>query len=132
MYHYVPIRTTSLTDEYPSVCLGLFLSIIDSSIVATSLFTIGTDLNDLGSVNWIALSYTLAYLGCAVAFARVSDVIGRRNAFLAAYVLFFSFSLASGFAQSLSQLIAFRTIQGVGGSGQHLHRRLLTMYCSGR
>lgn len=85
--------------------------------MATSLFTIGTELGDLSSVNWIALSYTLAYLGCAVAFARISDVIGRRNAFLTAYVLFFSFSLASGFAQDLRQLIAFRTIQGLGGSG---------------
>ncbi|XWW95697.1 hypothetical protein V2A60_003664 [Cordyceps javanica] len=99
------------------LCLGLFLSIIDSSIVATALYTIGTELGDLRTVNWIALAYTLAYLGFAVAFAHVSDVIGRRDAFLLAYVLFFAFSMASGFAQSIPQLIAFRTIQGIGGSG---------------
>ncbi|KAM3427807.1 hypothetical protein NHJ13734_008852 [Beauveria thailandica] len=98
-------------------CLGLFLSIIDSSIVATALFTIGNDFKDLGAINWIALAYTLAYLGCAVAFAHVSDVIGRRDAFLLACVLFFAFSMASGFAQNIHQLIALRTIQGIGGSG---------------
>ncbi|KAM3556538.1 hypothetical protein ARSEF4850_005472 [Beauveria asiatica] len=97
-------------------CLGLFLSIIDSSIVATALFTIGNDFKDLGAINWIALAYTLAYLGCAVAFAHVSDVIGRRDAFLLACVLFFAFSMASGFAQNIHQLIALRTIQGIGGS----------------
>ncbi|OAQ96546.1 hypothetical protein LLEC1_02348 [Akanthomyces lecanii] len=99
------------------ICLGLFLSIIDSSIVATALYTIGSDFRDHRAINWVALAYTLAYLGCAVAFAHLSDVIGRRNAFILAYVIFFAFSLASGFAQSLRQLIAFRTIQGIGGSG---------------
>ncbi|KAM3511162.1 hypothetical protein MY11210_005213 [Beauveria gryllotalpidicola] len=99
------------------ICLGLFLSIIDSSIVATALFTIGNDFKDLEAINWIALAYTLAYLGCAVAFAHVSDVIGRRDAFLLACVIFFAFSMASGFAQNIRQLIALRTIQGIGGSG---------------
>ncbi|KAM3517742.1 hypothetical protein NHJ13051_008732 [Beauveria bassiana] len=99
------------------ICLGLFLSIIDSSIVATALFTIGNDFKDLEAINWIALAYTLAYLGCAVAFAHVSDVIGRRDAFLLASVLFLAFSMASGFAQNIHQLIALRTIQGIGGSG---------------
>lgn len=110
------LRNSLLTCLF-SLCLGLFLSIIDSSIVATALYTIGIDLGNLRAVNWIALAYTLAYLGCAVAFAHVSDVIGRRNAFILAYVLFLAFSMASGFAQNIRQLITFRTIQGVGGSG---------------
>ncbi|KAM4055668.1 major facilitator superfamily protein [Hirsutella rhossiliensis] len=99
------------------VCLGLFLSMIDSTIVATSLYTIGAEFRTVDSVNWVALAYTLAYLGCAVTFASFSDVIGRRNAFVVAYVIFFSFSLACGFARNLPQLIAFRAFQGIGGSG---------------
>ncbi|KAL3442365.1 major facilitator superfamily domain-containing protein [Aspergillus insuetus] len=99
------------------VCLGLFLSILDTSIVATSIYSIGVEFEDVRRVNWIALAYTLAYLGCAVTFARVSDVVGRRNAFVAAYIVFFAFSLGCGFAQSLDQLIACRTLQGIGGSG---------------
>ncbi|KAF7542778.1 hypothetical protein G7Z17_g11284 [Cylindrodendrum hubeiense] len=99
------------------VLLGLFLSMIDTSIVATSLYTIGLEFDALETVNWVALAYTLAYLGCAVVFARISDIVGRRDAFIAAYVLFFAFSLACGFSQSLNQLIAFRVLQGVGGSG---------------
>ncbi|GIJ90530.1 hypothetical protein Asppvi_009487 [Aspergillus pseudoviridinutans] len=99
------------------VCLGLFLSIIDTSIVATSIYSIGVEFQDVRRVNWVVLAYTLAYLGCAVTFARVSDVVGRRNAFVAAYIVFFAFSLGCGFAQSLGQLIACRTLQGIGGSG---------------
>ncbi|ODA80541.1 hypothetical protein RJ55_03500 [Drechmeria coniospora] len=99
------------------VGLGLFLSMMDSSVVATSLYTIGTEYQSLDSVNWVALAYTLAYLGCAVTFARFSDVMGRRNSFTIAYAIFFAFSLACGFSQNMPQLIIFRSIQGIGGSG---------------
>ncbi|EFY92081.1 MFS multidrug transporter, putative [Metarhizium acridum CQMa 102] len=99
------------------VCLGLFLSMVDTSIVATSLYAIGTEFRDLNNVNWVALSYTLAYMGFAIVFSRISDITGRRDAFVVAYVVFVAFSLACGFAQNLAQLIAFRTLQGIGGSG---------------
>jgi MFS family permease len=90
---------------------------LDTSIVATALFTIGEDFNALTSVNWVALAYTLSYLGCSVLFARIADIVGRRNAYIAAFVIFFAFSLGCGFAQSLNQLIACRALQGIGGSG---------------
>ncbi|KPM40058.1 hypothetical protein AK830_g6477 [Neonectria ditissima] len=99
------------------VLLGLFLAMVDTSIVATSLYTIGIEFEAFETVNWVALAYTLAYLGCAVVFARISDIVGRRYAFIAAYIIFVAFSLGCGFAQSLNQLIAFRVLQGVGGSG---------------
>ncbi|KAK1969863.1 major facilitator superfamily transporter [Colletotrichum sublineola] len=99
------------------LCLGLFLSMLDASIVATSLYTIGTEFDSMDLINWVALAYTLTYLSCAVLVARVSDVMGRRNAFLASFIIFFAFSLGCGFAQSLEQLVACRALQGLGGSG---------------
>ncbi|KAF5137063.1 Multidrug resistance protein 3 [Metarhizium anisopliae] len=99
------------------VCLGLFLSMVDTSIVATCLYAVGTEFRDLNSVNWVALSYTLAYMGFSVVFSRISDITGRRDAFVAAYVVFVAFSLACGFSRTLHQLIAFRALQGIGGSG---------------
>ncbi len=47
----------------------------------------------------------------------MADVFGRRDTFLAAFVLFFGFSLGCGFARNLDQLIACRALQGIGGSG---------------
>ncbi|GJC77897.1 putative transporter [Colletotrichum liriopes] len=99
------------------LCLGLFLSMLDASIVATSLYTIGAEFDSMDLINWVALAYTLTYLSCAVLVARVSDVVGRRNAFLASFIIFFAFSLGCGFAQSLEQLVACRALQGLGGSG---------------
>ncbi|CAK7218427.1 hypothetical protein SEUCBS140593_003543 [Sporothrix eucalyptigena] len=99
------------------VGLGLFLAMLDSSIVATSLLTIGRELGSIELINWVALAYTLAYLSCAVIFARVADIVGRRNAYLAAFLIFFGFSIGCGFAKTLHQLIALRALQGIGGSG---------------
>lgn len=57
------------------------------------------------------------FLGFSVIFARISDIIGRKLAILVSWFLFATFSLASGLAATLGQLIVFRIIQGVGGSG---------------
>ncbi len=59
----------------------------------------------------------MADIGFSVIFARISDGIGRKSAIVVAWILFSGFSLASGLAQSMNQLIVFRAIQGIGGSG---------------
>ena len=107
-----------LTCHCCSLCLGLFLSLLDTTIVATIFYTLGTEFQASPTlVSWVVLSYTLAYVGCAVIYADLSNIIGRRNANLSAFVIFIAFSLGSGFAQSIHQLIVFRAFQGIGGSG---------------
>lgn len=100
-----------------SLSLGLFLSFMDGSITSTAIYSIGRDFDDISDINWIAVAYFLSDVGLAVPITALSDVIGRFNAWLLAEAIFTAFSLACGFAQSLSQLIAFRCLQGVGGSG---------------
>ncbi|KAI1203888.1 major facilitator superfamily transporter [Nemania serpens] len=116
-YHHEEIPSARLALLSIGLLTGLFLSFLDSSIVATSIFSIGTEFDDITMVNWVALAYTLSYLGCAVLLARISDVIGRKNAFVISYIIFIGFSIGCGFAQNLQQLIAFRAFQGIGGSG---------------
>lgn len=111
------VLRNTLADLLHSLCLGLCLSMIDASIVATSLYTIGLEFNDVERINWVALAYTLTFLGSAVFFSRMADVVGRRNAFVAAFAIFFSFSLGCGFSQNMNSLIACRAFQGIGGSG---------------
>jgi MFS family permease len=99
------------------LCIGLFLSFLDGSITATALYTIGIEFNALTSITWIAVAYTLADVGFATLFTALADIIGRFNAYLLAQTMFLAFSFACGFAQSLTQLIVFRVLQGIGGSG---------------
>lgn len=68
-------------------------------------------------VTWIALAYTLADVGLAVVFTAFANIVGRFNAYLVAQAIFAAFSIGAGFATSLDQLIAFRCLQGIGGSG---------------
>jgi MFS family permease len=62
------------------------------------------------------LGYTLTYLGFAVLACRLADVYGRKMVVLVGSCIFVAFSFGSGFAQNMNQLIAFRTLQGIGGS----------------
>ncbi|QIW97217.1 hypothetical protein AMS68_002735 [Peltaster fructicola] len=90
---------------------------MDTSIVATSVFTIAIEFNSLASTIWVVLAYTLADLSFAVIFARLSDFIGRRFAVLASFTIFIAFSIGGGFSKTIDQLIVCRTLQGVGGAG---------------
>lgn len=88
-----------------------------TKILISSSFTIGAEFNSATTVFWVASAYTLADVGFAVPFAALADIIGRFQAYLLALVLYLIFSIACGFAHTLNQLIAFRTLQGLGGSG---------------
>jgi MFS family permease len=99
------------------LCLGLFMALMDMSIISTALYTISYDFQNYGLTIWAALSYILADIGCAVFFTRLSDVFGRRQMVLASFFFFTCFSLGCGFARTVEQLILFRALQGVGGTG---------------
>ncbi|PTB71011.1 MFS general substrate transporter [Trichoderma citrinoviride] len=112
------------------VCTGLLLSIIDSSILATSLYTIGVEFQEHSLINWVVLAYTLGYTGFAVSCSTLSDIIGQRNAFTGSYILFVAFSIACGFTRQIKHLIICRAFQGVGGSGLYaLSMIILTQQC---
>ncbi|KAF5864307.1 hypothetical protein ETB97_008085 [Aspergillus alliaceus] len=99
------------------IALGLFLSLMDTTIVSTMLYTISDEFGGFRLSSWIVLSYTLAYVGCAVFVARLSDVVGRKFALLACFVIFLAASMACAASKNLNQLIGFRAWQGVGGAG---------------
>jgi MFS family permease len=90
---------------------------MDMSIISTALFTISVDFKSYRQTIWAALAYILADLGCAVFFTRLADVFGRKQMLLASFSFFTVFSLACGFSQTVEQLIVFRTLQGIGGTG---------------
>jgi MFS family permease len=59
----------------------------------------------------------MVFIGFATIFARFSDIVGRRPVVFIAFTVFTTFSLARGLARTLIQLIIFRALQGIGGSG---------------
>lgn len=111
------LQTWRRTLIFIGLYCGLFLALMDTSIMATAVYTISLDFNSLASTFWAILAYQLAYLGFAVVFARLSDFMGRRFAVILAFIIFVGFSLGCGWSRNINQLILFRTFQGIGGAG---------------
>ncbi|CAF9909471.1 hypothetical protein IMSHALPRED_008372 [Imshaugia aleurites] len=100
-----------------ALCFGLLLSTLETTIIATALVNISASFGKSHLASWIVVAYLLTYTGFLIIYARLSDFFGRRNAILVALAFFILWSLACGFAQRMEQLIIFRALQGIGGSG---------------
>ncbi|KAK5660694.1 hypothetical protein OQA88_12058 [Cercophora sp. LCS_1] len=109
-----PVRRGLLTTIFLA---GLMFSCLDTSIISTALVSISKDFNNYGDLPWAILGYLLTYMSCAVGFSKLSDVYGRRNLLAVAWFFFSGFSIWCGLAGSMWQLIAARSLQGIGGSG---------------
>lgn len=97
--------------------LGMFLAMLDSLIIATSLPTIVGDLGGLDHLSWVITAYLLATAATTAVWGKLGDLYGRKRVFLLSIVLFLAGSVLSGLAQDMGQLIGFRALQGLGGGG---------------
>jgi EmrB/QacA subfamily drug resistance transporter len=111
-------RTASGAPIVALVCLGLFMSTIDASIVNIGLPSIARAFNTPldGAVEWIIICYLVVIGGLLLTFGRLSDMIGRSPIWLTGLVVFTAGSAVCGAAPSLGLLIAARALQGVGGA----------------
>jgi EmrB/QacA subfamily drug resistance transporter len=98
---------------------AVFIGALDLTVIATVLpriiFDLGVNTADVDRYIWVVNGYLLAYLIAIPIMGRVSDLIGRRPAFLLALGVFLAGSLLCAFAERLPELIAGRVIQGAGG-----------------
>lgn len=97
--------------------LSLFLASMESTVVATAMPTIVSDLGGLESYSWVFAAYMLASTTTVPLFGKLSDIFGRRPVYIGALGLFLAGSLLCGQAQSMAQLVGFRLAQGLGAGG---------------
>lgn len=100
-----------------ALLLGLLLAALDQTIVSTALPTIVSDLGGLEHLSWVVTAYLLASTAATPLWGKLGDQYGRKKLFQTAIVLFLVGSALCGMAQDMSQLIAFRAVQGLGGGG---------------
>ncbi|KAI0109798.1 drug resistance transporter EmrB/QacA subfamily [Daldinia grandis] len=100
-----------------SLCLSLFLSTLETTIVSTSLISITNALGDFEQRDWVVTAYLITYTGFLVVYAKFSDILGRKLLILIAIAFFTVFSIVCGSISNMTQLIVFRALQGIGGSG---------------
>ncbi|KAF7953324.1 hypothetical protein EAE96_006535 [Botrytis aclada] len=100
-----------------AICMTLFLTNLEIPIVTTALISITNDLHHFGQDNWIISAYMLGYVSMLVIWAKLSDIFGRKPFAVLVVLLFTIFSGLCGAAQTMTQLIVFRALQGLGGGG---------------
>ena len=99
------------------VLAAMLLSALDQTIVSTAMPQIVKDLNGLEHLSWVFTGYLLAATIATPIYGKLSDLYGRKTYFMAAVVIFLVASALAGQSHSMFQLIAFRTLQGIGGGG---------------
>jgi EmrB/QacA subfamily drug resistance transporter len=118
----LPDATSMTTPERRWSALALivtaqFMVILDVAIVNVALPSIKTDLNfSQTNLQWVISAYAIMFGGVLLLGGRLADLLGRRRLFVAGLALFAASSLLCGLAWSEGSLIAFRSVQGLGGA----------------
>src|SRR5690606_39006473 len=96
------------------VLLGMLLGAVDQTVVGTAMPQILADLHGLQHYAWVFTAYMLASTVSVPIYGKLSDIYGRRGFFLLGMILFLAGSALSGMSQTMTQLILFRGLQGLG------------------
>ncbi|MCF2526324.1 MDR family MFS transporter [Yinghuangia soli] len=102
---------------FAGLMTGVLLSSLDQTIVATALPTIVSDLGGLDRLAWVTTAYALAMAVATPVYGKLGDLFGRKYLFQTAIGIFLIGSALCGFAQSMTALIVFRAVQGLGAGG---------------
>jgi EmrB/QacA subfamily drug resistance transporter len=102
---------------FAGLCLAMFLSALDQTIVAAALPTIGVELGDLGDSPWIVTAYLVASTIVTPLYGKLADIHGGRIMLLIGIAVFIAGSLACALAPNMVALACARALQGLGGGG---------------
>jgi EmrB/QacA subfamily drug resistance transporter len=112
-----PARDPHRWQALTLVCVAMFMTILDVSIVNVALPSIKTalDVSD-STLEWVLIAYTITFGGFLLLGGRAADLLGRRRMFMIGMALFSIASLFCGLANSIAVLIAARAVQGIGAA----------------
>jgi EmrB/QacA subfamily drug resistance transporter len=97
-----------------AVMLGLFLGALDQTIVGPALPTVVTQLAGNDIYVWAVTIYLLTSTISVPFWGKLSDLYGRKPIFMIGIGIFLAGSALSGLSQNMTELIAFRGLQGIG------------------
>jgi EmrB/QacA subfamily drug resistance transporter len=96
---------------------GLFMPMLDNLVVNVALPTIRHDLSSgISGLQWIIDAYTLTFASFMLTGGALGDLFGRKRFFLTGLVVFVLGSLLCGLSHTTTQLIWFRSLQGLGSA----------------
>jgi EmrB/QacA subfamily drug resistance transporter len=100
-----------------AVAIGLFMIMLDNTVVNVALPSIRSDLGiGISELEWVVNAYALTFGVLLLSGGKLADLLGRRRIFIIGLVIFTASSLACGLAGGADVLIASRTVQGIGAA----------------
>ena len=100
-----------------AVAFGLFMIMLDNTVVNVALPAIAADLQiGLSELEWIVTGYALTFASLMLTGGKLADLMGRRRIFIVGLVIFTLSSLVCGLAGSGELLIGARVVQGAGAA----------------
>ena len=102
---------------FGALLLVLLLASLDQTIVSTALPTIVGDLGGISQLSWVVTAYLLSSTVVGPVYGKLGDLYGRKVVLQSAIAIFLVGSALCGISQNMTELIAFRGIQGIGGGG---------------
>jgi EmrB/QacA subfamily drug resistance transporter len=113
------ITLSSTTGKWivASVILASAMAFIDGTALNVALPSLQKDLNATGAdLFWILNSYLLMLAALILTGGSLGDKLGRKKIFMIGIAVFILGSASCGFAPTVSYLIGFRAVQGIGGA----------------
>ncbi|MEP6976664.1 MAG: MFS transporter [Thermoleophilia bacterium] len=100
-----------------AVSFGLFMIMLDNTVVNVALPAIQRDLNiGVSELEWVVNGYALTFAVLMLTGGKLADMLGRRRMFIVGLAIFTLASLACGLANSAGVLIGARIVQGIGAA----------------
>lgn len=110
-------RTTHRPFTVAALLLALFMGAMEMTVVSTAMPTVVAELGGALHYAWVFTAYMLTSTVTVPIYGKLADLHGRKPVMLVAMALFLIGSMASGQAHTMTQLIVFRAIQGIGAGG---------------
>lgn len=95
--------------------LGMLLAALDQTIASTAMPTVIGELGGLSRITWVTTAYMLASTAIVPIVGKLADMYGRRRWYLLGMAIFIIGSALCGTSKSMTELILYRGVQGIGG-----------------
>jgi len=112
-----PVSPAEIKTVLAGLMLALMLASLDQNIVGVALPRIVSDLGGLSHLSWVITSFMLTSTTTTPLYGKLSDMYGRKPLFITAILIFLAGSCLCGLSGSMTQLVVFRGIQGLGAGG---------------
>ena len=110
-----PAPSVRIGPMFGALMLVMLMASLDSTIVSTALPTIAGDLGGIDKLFWVVTAYLLTSTITTPVAGKLGDMYGRKLVLQVALVLFLTGSVLCGLSRDMTELIAFRGLQGLGG-----------------